>query len=198
MRYAGAATGQLGAIASQPRPAEQNIAQWIDRELLEKFNAEGTDAHRLCTIRDGWVERFGREILISFKTISARDRLILELYFWRTSLGVEVSRVFGRFLPKKNEEREKPQLLFGDGDQNLQTIATEGFLKYQIDFSEDETTEQLRDKLASFYAKRSLTQTPIEPDDQAEAIFLLLSERLSKTAGHVIPVDGGLQDGFLR
>ena len=70
--------------------------------------------------------------------------------------------------------------------------------KYQIDFSEDETTEQLRDKLASFYAKRSLTQTPIEPDDQAEAIFLLLSERLSKTAGHVIPVDGGLQDGFLR
>ena len=70
--------------------------------------------------------------------------------------------------------------------------------KYQIDFSEDETNEQLRNKLASFYAKRSLTQTPIEPDDQAEAIFLLLSERLSKTAGHVIPVDGGLQDGFLR
>jgi len=71
-------------------------------------------------------------------------------------------------------------------------------IKYEIDFSEDETTEQLRDKLASFYAKRSLTQTPIEPDDQAEAIFLLLSARLSKTAGHVIPVDGGLQDGFLR
>jgi rhamnulose-1-phosphate aldolase/alcohol dehydrogenase len=70
--------------------------------------------------------------------------------------------------------------------------------KYDISFSEDETTEELRDKLASFYAKRSLTQTPIEPDDQAEAIFLLLTERLSKTAGHVIPVDGGLQDGFLR
>jgi rhamnulose-1-phosphate aldolase/alcohol dehydrogenase len=71
-------------------------------------------------------------------------------------------------------------------------------IKYDIAFSEDETTEELRDKLASFYAKRSLTQTPIEPDDQAEAIFLFLSERLSKTAGHVIPVDGGLQDGFLR
>jgi NAD(P)-dependent dehydrogenase (short-subunit alcohol dehydrogenase family) len=70
--------------------------------------------------------------------------------------------------------------------------------KYDISFSDGEATEALRDKLASFYAKRSLTQTPIEPDDQAEAIFLLLSERLSKTAGHVIPVDGGLQDGFLR
>jgi rhamnulose-1-phosphate aldolase/alcohol dehydrogenase len=70
--------------------------------------------------------------------------------------------------------------------------------KYDIGFSDGETTEELRDKLASFYAKRSLTQTPIEPDDQAEAVFLLVSQRLSKTAGHVIPVDGGLQDGFLR
>ena len=70
--------------------------------------------------------------------------------------------------------------------------------KYEIPFREDETTDDLRDKLAEFYAKRSLTQTPIEPDDQAEAIFLLVSQRLSKTTGHVIPVDGGLQDGFLR
>jgi rhamnulose-1-phosphate aldolase/alcohol dehydrogenase len=70
--------------------------------------------------------------------------------------------------------------------------------KYAIPFSEEESTEGLRDKLAGFYAKRSLTQLPIEPDDQAEAIFLLVSQRLAKTTGHVIPVDGGLQDGFLR
>ncbi len=70
--------------------------------------------------------------------------------------------------------------------------------KYDIDFEESEETEALRDKLARFYAKRSLTQTPIEPDDQAEALFLFISPRLSKTTGHVIPVDGGLQDGFLR
>jgi rhamnulose-1-phosphate aldolase/alcohol dehydrogenase len=70
--------------------------------------------------------------------------------------------------------------------------------KYGLAFSEDESTETLRDKLAGFYAKRSLTQSPIEPDDQAEAILLLVSGRLAKTTGHVIPVDGGLQDGFLR
>jgi rhamnulose-1-phosphate aldolase/alcohol dehydrogenase len=70
--------------------------------------------------------------------------------------------------------------------------------KYDIAFNEAETTEELRDKLAGFYAKRSLTRTAIEPEDQAEAIFLLVSKRLSKTTGHVIPVDGGLQDGFLR
>ncbi|HEY6187588.1 MAG TPA: bifunctional rhamnulose-1-phosphate aldolase/short-chain dehydrogenase [Pyrinomonadaceae bacterium] len=70
--------------------------------------------------------------------------------------------------------------------------------KYEIPYDEGEETEELRDKLAQFYAKRSLTQVPIEPEDQAEAIFLLVSRRLSKTTGHVIPVDGGLQDGFLR
>lgn len=71
-------------------------------------------------------------------------------------------------------------------------------VKYNIEHDEAEDTENLRDKLAGFYAKRSLTQSPIEPSDQAEAIFLLVSNRLSKTTGHVIPVDGGLQDGFMR
>jgi rhamnulose-1-phosphate aldolase/alcohol dehydrogenase len=70
--------------------------------------------------------------------------------------------------------------------------------KYDISFSETASDDQLREALATFYARRSLTQTPIEPDDQAEAIFLLLSGRLAKTTGHVIPVDGGLQDGFMR
>jgi rhamnulose-1-phosphate aldolase/alcohol dehydrogenase len=71
-------------------------------------------------------------------------------------------------------------------------------VKYQIPFGDEEATEALRDKLAEFYAKRSLTQAHIYPDDQAEAIFLLVSGKLSKTTGHVIPVDGGLPDGFLR
>ncbi len=71
-------------------------------------------------------------------------------------------------------------------------------VKYGIPHNESDSTEALRDTLAAFYAKRSLTQRAIEPEDQAEAILLLVTERLSRTTGHVIPVDGGLQDGFLR
>jgi rhamnulose-1-phosphate aldolase/alcohol dehydrogenase len=70
--------------------------------------------------------------------------------------------------------------------------------KYEIPFDDAEETESLTEKLSNFYAKRSLTQTPIEPSDQAEAIFLLVSKRLGKTTGHIIPVDGGLADGFMR
>lgn len=70
--------------------------------------------------------------------------------------------------------------------------------KYHIPFTEDETTESLVKKLAQFYADRTLTKSPITPADQAEAYFLLVSNRLSKTTGQVLTVDGGLHEAFLR
>jgi NAD(P)-dependent dehydrogenase (short-subunit alcohol dehydrogenase family) len=70
--------------------------------------------------------------------------------------------------------------------------------KYNIPYSADEETESLTGKLARFYADRTLTKTPITPADQAEAFFLLLTKRLSKTTGQVIAVDGGLFEAFLR
>ena len=107
---------------------------WVDATLLRDFQAEGTDAHRLCTIDDGWVERFGRDVLISFKRVLARERLVQELQAWASTVPFEFGRVFARFIPRKNEEREPPTLIFGDSGENLQTIATERHLKFGIDF----------------------------------------------------------------
>jgi len=107
---------------------------WIDATLLRDFEAEGTDAYRLCTIEDGWVERFGRDVLISFKRVLARERLLEELRSWATTVRFEFGRIFARFVPRKNEEREAPLLIFGDAGENLQTIATERYLKFGIDF----------------------------------------------------------------
>jgi rhamnulose-1-phosphate aldolase/alcohol dehydrogenase len=70
--------------------------------------------------------------------------------------------------------------------------------KYNIPYTEDEETESLVNKLAQFYADRTLTRSPITPADQAEGYFLLVSDRLSKTTGQVITVDGGLYEAFLR
>jgi len=109
-------------------------SQWIDLALLRAFEAEGTDAHRLCTIDNGWAERFDRDILISFRTTAARDRLVHELNEWAESVEFPVGRAFARFLPKKNEERETPKLLFGSESENLQTVANEHHLKFGIDF----------------------------------------------------------------
>ncbi len=109
-------------------------SKWIDAALLRDFQAEGTDAHRLCTIEDGWVERFGRDVIISFKKVPGRERLIQELQSWASSVRFEVGRIFARFVPRKNEERESPCLIFGDPAENLQTIATERHLKFGVDF----------------------------------------------------------------
>lgn len=71
-------------------------------------------------------------------------------------------------------------------------------VKYNIGHDEGETTEALRDKLAHFYAQRTLTKSPITLADQAEAAYLLTSSKLSKTTGQIISVDGGLHEAFLR
>lgn len=70
--------------------------------------------------------------------------------------------------------------------------------KYEIPFEESESDDSLRDKLAGFYAQRTLTKQPITPADQAEAAYFLLSSKSSKTTGQVISVDGGLHEAFLR
>ena len=54
------------------------------------------------------------------------------------------------------------------------------------------------DRLAKFYADRTLTKAPITTGDQAEAYFLLVGRRLSKTTGQIVAVDGGLTEAFLR
>ncbi len=70
--------------------------------------------------------------------------------------------------------------------------------KYNIPFEETLTDDELRTLLANFYAKRTLTHTPIDPIDCAEAILFLAGDRSRCTSGHLIPVDGGLPEAFLR
>lgn len=70
--------------------------------------------------------------------------------------------------------------------------------KYGISLSDAESTEELRTKLADFYAQRTITRRPILPQDCANAICWLASDQSAKTTGHIIPVDGGLPEAFLR
>ena len=70
--------------------------------------------------------------------------------------------------------------------------------KYNLKFSDSDSDDQLRNTLAEFYAQRTITKRPILPVDNANAICWLAGEESAKTTGHVIPVDGGLAEAFLR
>lgn len=70
--------------------------------------------------------------------------------------------------------------------------------KYGIPFEESQTDDELRNSLAGFYAKRTLTHVPIDPKDCAEAILFIGGPKAPVTTGHLIPVDGGLTEAYLR
>jgi len=70
--------------------------------------------------------------------------------------------------------------------------------KYEIAYSDAASDEELRTLLSEFYARRTLTHRPIDPKDCAEAILFLAGPKSPCTTGHIVPVDGGLTEAFLR
>jgi rhamnulose-1-phosphate aldolase/alcohol dehydrogenase len=54
------------------------------------------------------------------------------------------------------------------------------------------------EELEDFYRKRNILAVPILPEDVAEAILFLASDRSAKTTGCTITVDGGVKDAFPR
>jgi rhamnulose-1-phosphate aldolase/alcohol dehydrogenase len=71
-------------------------------------------------------------------------------------------------------------------------------------WSEDVRRERARaqgipvDDLEDFYRKRNILARPILPEDVAEAVLFLASDRSAKTTGCTLTVDGGVKDAFPR
>ena len=71
-------------------------------------------------------------------------------------------------------------------------------------WSEDVRRERARaqgisvDDLEDFYRKRNILARPILPEDVAEVVLFLASDRSAKTTGCTITVDGGVKDAFPR
>lgn len=109
--------------------------RWISPELFAAFEAEQTTAHRLFTSPNVWVERLGRDVLISFKTDAVRDTALSGLHEWAERTGFQIDRVFSRFLPKQNAERVAPVLMEGyNTEDSLNAVVTERGVRYGIDF----------------------------------------------------------------
>jgi rhamnose utilization protein RhaD (predicted bifunctional aldolase and dehydrogenase)/NAD(P)-dependent dehydrogenase (short-subunit alcohol dehydrogenase family) len=75
---------------------------------------------------------------------------------------------------------------------------TASLRKYAIPFDAQASDEDLSALLGEFYARRALTLKAVHPDDCAQAALFLAGPHARCTTGHLIPVDGGLTDAFLR
>jgi rhamnulose-1-phosphate aldolase/alcohol dehydrogenase len=54
------------------------------------------------------------------------------------------------------------------------------------------------DEIEDFYRKRNLLGVPVLPEDVAEAVLFLASDRAAKTTGCTLTIDGGVRDAFPR
>ncbi len=111
------------------------LGQWIGGPILAALAAAGTNAHRLCSTPEVWVERFAGDVLISFKDLASRDAALAGLDEWSAQHGLTPDRVFGKHLPRQNEDRAAPVLLAGDTAAPLRTVVQEGGMHFGLDFA---------------------------------------------------------------
>jgi len=117
-----------------PDHSRPSSEKWLTSAQLAAFTSAGTTAHRLTTTPGGWVERFGDDILISYKDDAARDLLLAGVHAWAEENGYTPKRIFGKFLPKQNAERISPVLIEGDAALSLMTVVEENGMRFGLDF----------------------------------------------------------------
>ena len=116
-------------------PPRKPPGNWLGSAPLAAFAAAGTDAHRLWSSPEAWVERFADDVLLSSKDDAARDTALAGLGEWSAQHGFTPRRVFGKHLPRQNEERAAPVLLAGDAAAPLLTVVRENGMRFGLDFA---------------------------------------------------------------
>jgi 23S rRNA (cytosine1962-C5)-methyltransferase len=117
------------------RRADPAPGQWIDGAAWRGLQAQDTNAHRLATGRDWWLERLGDDLLLSHQTETGRDRAQEELAAHLGDYDFKFARLFGKYLPQQAAERRAPVLLQGGADLPLETGVREAGVSYGLDFA---------------------------------------------------------------
>lgn len=108
---------------------------WIPASTLAAFDASRTNAHRIASSADAWVERFGDDALVSYKDERLREGLPADISKWEEMCGFRFRRVFGKFVPRDQTERVAPLLWRGDPSTALTAIVEENGLHFGVDFA---------------------------------------------------------------
>ena len=108
---------------------------WIRADQFDALRASRTDAHRLFSSTDAWLERFGPDLLLSYKHEVARDHVLAALPGWAAEHRLEYARLFGKWLPRQNEDRAAPALLTGDATLPMETVVEECGMRFGLDFA---------------------------------------------------------------
>ena len=109
--------------------------EWISPGVWSALAADGTDAHRIASGPELWLERFGADVLLSYQTEPGRDAALAEIDGRCAGYGYKPTRIFGKYLPQQASERGAPALLRGDAGGALETEVREAGVTYGLDFA---------------------------------------------------------------
>jgi 23S rRNA (cytosine1962-C5)-methyltransferase len=125
-----------GHRPAQPVSAEGTASAltWISPATWSALAADGTDAHRLASGPEIWLERFGQDVLLSYQTEPGKEAALAEMEARCAAYSYQPLRVFGKYLPQQASERGAPALLRGEKSGSLETEVSEARTKYGIDF----------------------------------------------------------------
>lgn len=124
--------GRRPAPSTEPKPV---ATEWISPTVWSALASEGTDAHRLVSGPEMWLERFGTDVLLSHQTAPGRDAVLAELDSRCAVYSYRPLRVFGKYLPQHAADRGAPVLLRGDAGGSLETEVSEAGVRYGLDFA---------------------------------------------------------------
>jgi rhamnose utilization protein RhaD (predicted bifunctional aldolase and dehydrogenase)/NAD(P)-dependent dehydrogenase (short-subunit alcohol dehydrogenase family) len=199
LRQFGGIDGIVNTAAIYPVPAndgELSDAQWVNTFLV---NVTG---NYLLARKTGWVfkeQNLPSSMVLTSSANAAVPKKGSEAYDTsKAALNHLIRELAIKLGPQVRVNGIAPATVVAGSTMFPRDRVMQSLEKYKISFSENESTEELRSKLADFYAQRTLTKRPILPLDCARAIVWLLSDESAKTTGHIIPVDGGLTEAFLR
>jgi len=109
--------------------------EWITPAVWAAFAAEETEAHRLASGSEAWLERFGEDLLLSYQTERGKEAILAELDQRCGGFSFHPQRVFGKYLPQHAAERGAPVLLRGEKGRPLETEVREAGVRYGLDFA---------------------------------------------------------------
>jgi 23S rRNA (cytosine1962-C5)-methyltransferase len=109
--------------------------EWIRPDTWSALEAEGTDAHRIASGPELWLERFGSDALLSYQTEPGRENTLAEIDERCAAYSYQPLRIFGKYLPQQASERSVPALLRGKEGEPLETEVREAGIRYGLDFA---------------------------------------------------------------
>ena len=125
---------QRGKRPARPVPLIAGEVAWITPPVWQVLAAAETEAHRLATGPEAWLERFGRDLLLSYQTERGRDAILGELDLRCQGYFFQPERIFGKYIPHHASERGAPVLLRGKEGGTLETEVQEAGVRYGLDF----------------------------------------------------------------